>query len=128
MVAAWKQKKFERIAQKNVVEELKGQVKILQEQLRTQKERCAYVEERMDVLYKQREKATLSAMRYEKLREQEILIAAPDGFKLLTGKELDEYCGGFVGLYNSLYCSALAKSMHLTGISLKRMIHDGIYS
>lgn len=127
MKAAWKQKKFERLAQKNVVEELKGQIKILQEQLRAQKERCAYVEERMDVMYKQREKAALSATRYELLRGQEVMIATPDGFKLLTGEELDAHCGGFISLYNGTYDANLAISMKLTGIALNRVINNGIY-
>lgn len=127
MKAAWKQKKFERLAQKNVVEELKGQIKILQEQLRAQKERCAYVEERMDVMYKQREKAALSATRYELLRGQEVMIATPDGFKLLTGEELDAHCGGFISLYNNTYGVDLAMSMKLTGTAIKRVIFDGIY-
>lgn len=93
MTAAWKQKKFERIAQKDVVEDLKNQVRMLQDKLTDHKEKDKYMEHRMKEVYHQRDEAIVLANRYERLRTQEIMIATPDGFKLVTGEELDIHCG-----------------------------------
>lgn len=94
MTAAWKQKKFERLAQKDIVEDLKSQVALLQEKLATQQENRKYMEDRMKLVYDQRDQAMILANRYNMLRTQELMIATPDGFKLVTGEELDIHCGG----------------------------------
>ena len=93
MTAAWKQKKFERLAQKDVVEELKSQVRMLQDKLHDHKIKDKYMEQRVVELYQERDKAIVLANRYERLRTEEIMIATPDGFKLVTGEELDIHCG-----------------------------------
>jgi len=93
MTAAWKQKKFERIAQKDVVEKLKGELQQLHDRLTEHKERHKYMEERIKLVYHQRDQAMVLANRYNMLRTQELMIATPDGFKLVTGEELDTYCG-----------------------------------
>ena len=61
MTAAWKQKKFERLAQKDLVEKLKGEVKYLQDRLAEQKESRKYYEERMKIVYQQRDEAMILA-------------------------------------------------------------------
>lgn len=94
MTAAWKQKKFERLAQKDLVEKLKGELQQLQEKLDAYKERQKYMEERAKSLYHQLGEARVLVNRYNRLRTQELMIATPDGFKLVTGEELDIYCGG----------------------------------
>ena len=93
MTAAWKQKKFERLAQKDVVEKLKGELQQLHDRLTEHKERHKYMEERIKLVYHQRDQAMVLANRYNMLRTQELMIATPDGFKLVTGEELDIYCG-----------------------------------
>lgn len=93
MTAAWKQKKFERLAQKDLVEKLKGEVALLQDRLAEQKESRKYYEERMKIVYQQRDEAMILANRYNLLRSQELMIATSDGFKLVTGEELDIHCG-----------------------------------
>jgi len=93
MTAAWKQKKFERLAQKDVVEDLKNQVRLLQDKLHDHKIKDKYMEQRVIEVYKERDKAIVLANRYERLRTEEIMIATPDGFKLVTGEELDIHCG-----------------------------------
>ena len=93
MTAAWKQKKFERLAQKDLVEKLKGELQQLQDRLAEQKESRKYYEERMKIMYQQRDQAMVLANRYNMLRTQELMIATPDGFKLVTGEELDIHCG-----------------------------------
>jgi hypothetical protein len=93
MTAAWKQKKFERLAQKDLVEKLKGEVKYLQDRLAEQKESRKYYEERMKIVYQQRDEAMILANRYNLLRSQELMIATSDGFKLVTGEDLDIHCG-----------------------------------
>ena len=93
MTAAWKQKKFERLAQKDVVEELKNQVRLLQDKITDLKEVNKYREMQMHEVYKQRDEALILANRYNRLRTEEIMIATPDGFKLVTGEELDIHCG-----------------------------------
>lgn len=93
MTAAWKQKKFERLAQKDLMEKLKGEVKYLQDRLAEQKESRKYYEERMKIVYQQRDEAMILANRYNMLRSQELMIATSDGFKLVTGEELDIHCG-----------------------------------
>ena len=93
MTAAWKQKKFERLAQKDVVEELKNQVRMLQDKITDHKHKDKYMEQRVVELYRERDKAIVLANRYERLRTEEIMIATPDGFKLVTGEELDIHCG-----------------------------------
>ena len=93
MTAAWKQKKFERLAQKDLVEKLKGELQQLQDRLTEQKESRKYYEERMKIVYQQRDQAMVLANRYNLLRTQELMIATPDGFKLVTGEELDIHCG-----------------------------------
>jgi hypothetical protein len=93
MTAAWKQKKFERLAQKDVVEELKNQVRLLQDKLTDHKHKDKYMEQRIGELYKQRDEAMILANRYNRLRTEEVMIATPDGFKLVTGEELDIHCG-----------------------------------
>jgi hypothetical protein len=93
MTAAWKQKKFERLAQKDVVEKLKGELQQLHDRLIEQKESRKYYEERMKIVYQQRDQAMILANRYNLLRTQELMIATPDGFKLVTGEELDIHCG-----------------------------------
>ena len=94
MTAAWKQKKFERLAQKDIVEDLKSQVALLYEKLAAQQENRKYMEDRMKLVYDQRDQAMILANRYHMLRTQELMIATPDGFKLVTGEELDIHCGG----------------------------------
>ena len=94
MTAAWKQKKFERLAQKDLVEDLKSQVALLYEKLAAQQENRKYMEDRMKLVYDQRDQAMILANRYNMLRTQELMIATPDGFKLVTGEELDIHCGG----------------------------------
>lgn len=94
MTAAWKQKKFERLAQKDLVEKLKGELQQLQDRLAEQKESRKFSEERMKIVYQQRDQAMILANRYNLLRTQELMIATPDGFKLVTGEELDIHCGG----------------------------------
>jgi hypothetical protein len=93
MTAAWKQKKFERLAQKDVVEELKNQVRLLQDKITDLKEVNKYREMQMHEVYKQRDEYMILANRYNRLRTEEIMIATPDGFKLVTGAELDIHCG-----------------------------------
>lgn len=93
MTAAWKQKKFERLAQKDLVEKLKGEVALLQDRLAEQRESRKYYEERMKIVYQQRDEAMILANRYNMLRSQELMIATPEGFKLVTGEELDIHCG-----------------------------------
>lgn len=93
MTAAWIQKKFERLAQKDVVEDLKNQVRMLQDKLTDHKHKDKYMEQRIGELYKQRDEAMVLANRYNRLRTEEIMIATPDGFKLVTGAELDIHCG-----------------------------------
>jgi len=93
MTAAWKQKKFERLAQKDLVEKLKGEVKYLQDRLDAYKGQQKYMEERVKDLYYQRDQAQILANRYNALRTQELMIATSDGFKLVTGEELDIHCG-----------------------------------
>lgn len=93
MTAAWKQKKFERLAQKDLMEKLKGEVKYLQDRLDAYKGQQKYMEERVKDLYYQRDQAQILANRYNALRTQELMIATSDGFKLVTGEELDTHCG-----------------------------------
>ena len=93
MTAAWKQKKFERLAQKDVVEKLKGELQQLHDRLIEQKESRKYYEERIKLVYQQRDQAMILANRYNLLRSQELMIATSDGFKLVTGEELDIHCG-----------------------------------
>jgi hypothetical protein len=93
MTAAWKQKKFERLAQKDVVEELKNQVRLLQDKITDLKEVNKYREMQMHEVYKQRDEYMILANRYNRLRTEEVMIATPDGFKLVTGEELDIHCG-----------------------------------
>ena len=93
MTAAWKQKKFERLAQKDLVEKLKGELQQLHDRLTEHKERHKYMEERIKLVYQQRDQAMVLANRYNLLRTQELMIATPDGFKLVTGEELDIHCG-----------------------------------
>ena len=89
MTAAWKQKKFERLAQKDVVEDLKNQVRMLQDKITDLKEVNKYREMQMREVYKQRDEYMILANRYNRLRNEEVMIATPDGFKLVTGEELD---------------------------------------
>lgn len=96
MTAAWKQKKFERLAQKDLVEKLKGEVKYLQNRLDAYKGQQKYMEERVKDLYHQRDQAQILANRYNLLRSQELMIATSDGFKLVTGEELDIHCGALM--------------------------------
>ena len=93
MTAAWKQKKFERLAQKDVVEDLKNQVRMLQDKITDLKEVNKYREMQMREVYKQRDEYMILANRYNRLRNEEVMIATPDGFKLVTGEELDIHCG-----------------------------------
>lgn len=94
MTAAWKQKKFERIAQKDVVEELKGQIKILKEKVDAKNDALRLQESRINAVIEQRDEMRVLAERYYKLRTQEVMVITPDGFKLVTGEELDIHCGG----------------------------------
>ena len=96
MTAAWKQKKFERLAQKDVVEELKNQVRLLQDKITDLKEVNKYREMQMHEVYKQRDEYMILANRYNRLRTEEVMIATPDGFKLMTGEELDIHCGQII--------------------------------
>lgn len=96
MTAAWKQKKFERLAQKDLVEKLKGEVQYLQDRITEHKHREKYMEERVKDLYYQRDQAQILANRYNLLRSQELMIATSDGFKLVTGEELDIHCGALI--------------------------------
>ena len=93
MTVAWKQKKFERLAQKDVVEDLKNQVRMLQDKITDLKEVNKYREMQMREVYKQRDEYMILANRYNRLRNEEVMIATPDGFKLVTGEELDIHCG-----------------------------------
>ena len=93
MTAAWKQKKFERLAQKDVVEDLKNQVAELNKKLESQKRVLAMLQSDVASTAKQRDEYGLYARRYNKLRNEEVMIATPDGFKLMTGEELDIHCG-----------------------------------
>jgi hypothetical protein len=96
MTAAWKQKKFERLAQKDLVEKLKGEIALLQDKITDHKHREKYMQEQITNLYQQRDEASVLANRYNALRTQELMIATPDGFKLVTGEELDIHCGALM--------------------------------
>jgi len=93
MTAAWKQKKFERLAQKDVVEELKAKVAQLKELVDQHKAVNKMVERDREATARQRDEYSVYARRYLKLRSEEIMLATPDGFKLMTGEELDIHCG-----------------------------------
>ena len=93
MTAAWKQKKFERIAQKDVVADLRNQLATMNQRVKELRENHKYMEDRVKLVYDQRDQAMILANRYNMLRTQELMIATPDGFKLVTGEELDTYCG-----------------------------------
>ena len=93
MTAAWKQKKFERIAQKDIVEDLKGQVAVLKDKLARDKKVHAMMQREVEATARQRDEYGIYARRYFKLRDAEVMIATPDGFKLMTGEELDIHCG-----------------------------------
>lgn len=93
MTAAWKQKKFERLAQKDVVEELKHRVADLKDKLDQHKRVHAMMQREVEATGRQRDEYSVYARRYFKLRSEELMIATPDGFKLVTGEELDIHCG-----------------------------------
>ena len=93
MTAAWKQKKFERLAQKDVVEELKAKVAQLNELVDQHKAVHKMMQREVESISRQRDEYGVYARRYMKLRDEEVMIATPDGFKLMTGEELDIHCG-----------------------------------
>jgi hypothetical protein len=93
MTAAWKQKKFERLAQKDVVEDLKLRVAELKDKLDQHKKVYAMMQREVEATARQRDEYGVYARRYMKLRDEEVMIATPDGFKLMTGEELDIHCG-----------------------------------
>ena len=93
MTAAWKQKKFERLAQKNVVEDLKAKVARLSDLVDQHKAVHKMMQREVESISRQRDEYGVYARRYMKLRDEEVMIATPDGFKLMTGEELDIHCG-----------------------------------
>jgi len=93
MTAAWKQKKFERLAQKDVVEDLKAKVARLSDLVDQHKAVHKMMQREVEALARQRDEYSVYVRRYNRLRTEEIMIATPDGFKLVTGEELDIHCG-----------------------------------
>ena len=93
MTAAWKQKKFERLAQKDIVEELKAKVAKLSDLVDQHKAVHKMMQREVESTARQRDEYGVYARRYIKLRDEEVMIATPDGFKLMTGEELDIHCG-----------------------------------
>ena len=93
MTAAWKQKKFERLAQKDVVEELKAKVAQLNELVDQHKSVHKMMQREVEALARQRDEYSVYVRRYNRLRTEEVMIATLDGFKLVTGAELDIHCG-----------------------------------
>ena len=93
MTAAWKQKKFERIAQKDIVDDLKNQVMLLKEKVAAKSEALKLNESRIIKVLEQRDELREVADCYYKLRSQEVMVITPEGFKLVTGEELDNHCG-----------------------------------
>jgi hypothetical protein len=93
MTAAWKQKKFERLAQKDVVEDLKAKVARLSDLVDQHKAVHKMMQREVEALARQRDEYSVYVRRYNRLRGEEIMIATPDGFKLMTGEELDIHCG-----------------------------------
>jgi len=93
MTAAWKQKKFERLAQKDVVEDLKAKVARLSDLVDQHKAVHKMMQREVESVSRQRDEYGVYARRYMKLRDEEVMIATPDGFKLMTGEELDIHCG-----------------------------------
>jgi hypothetical protein len=93
MTAAWKQKKFERLAQKDVVEDLKAKVARLSDLVDQHKAVHKMMQRDVEATARQRDEYGVYARRYMKLRDEEVMIATPDGFKLMTGEELDIHCG-----------------------------------
>lgn len=93
MTAAWKQKKFERLAQKDVVEDLKAKVARLSDLVDQHKAVHKMMQREVEALARQRDEYSVYVRRYNRLRTEEVMIATPDGFKLMTGEELDIHCG-----------------------------------
>jgi len=93
MTAAWKQKKFERLAQKDLSEKLKHEVAQLQALVDQHKAVHKMMQREVEALARQRDEYSVYVRRYNRLRTEEVMIATPDGFKLVTGAELDIHCG-----------------------------------
>ena len=93
MTAAWKQKKFERLAQKDLTEKLKHEVAQLKELVDQHKAVHKMMQREVEALARQRDEYSVYVRRYNRLRTEEVMIATPEGFKLVTGAELDIHCG-----------------------------------
>lgn len=93
MTAAWKQKKFERLAQKDLTEKLKNEVAQLTALVDQHKAVNKMIQRDVEATARQRDEYSVYARRYLRLRKEELMIATPDGFKLVTGDELDIHCG-----------------------------------
>lgn len=97
MSAKWKQKPLEQVKPSNRQRDiamLQQQIKVLEYEKDALHRAAAYYKERMDVLHKQVNERDEETLLFRKLLQTEVMVPTKEGFKLLTGNELREYCEG----------------------------------
>lgn len=95
MSAKWKQKPLEQVKPSNRQRDiamLQQQVKVLEHEKDALHRAATYYKERLDDLYKKVNEHDDEVLLFRKLLRTEVMVPTKEGFKLLTGDELREYC------------------------------------
>ena len=97
MKAKWKDKPLDQIQpskRQRDIAMLQQQIKVLEHEKDALHRAAVYYKERLDDLYKKVNEHDDEVLLFRKLLQTEVMVPTPDGFKLLTGAELREYCEG----------------------------------
>lgn len=120
MTAAWKQKGVERLKRKNEIEQLNLEVMTLKMKLADAQRLVEHATGINTNLRNENDELAETVRLYNRLRRQEIMVPTKEGFKLLTGDELDRYCLSLAPA--SLYAEAISKSMRQTQQELTQQV------
>ena len=97
MKAKWKDKPLDQIQpskRQRDIAMLQQQIKVLEHEKDRLLHGAQYFRDRLDTISKRLEERDEEVLLFRKLLQTEVMVPTPDGFKLLTGAELREYCEG----------------------------------
>ena len=97
MRAKWKDKPLDQIQpskRQRDIAMLQQQIKVLEHEKDQLLHGAQYFRDRLDTISKRLEERDEEVLLFRKLLQTEVMVPTKEGFKLLTGDELREYCQG----------------------------------
>ena len=97
MKAKWKDKPLDQIQpskRQRDIAMLQQQIKVLEHEKDQLLHGAQYFRDRLDTISKRLEERDEEVLLFRKLLQTEVMVPTKEGFKLLTGDELREYCQG----------------------------------